>query len=237
MVEKYNGIVLSGINYGDNDKILNIFTLEKGVVTANLKGVKKAGAKLKFAAEPFCFAEYIFTEKSGRRTVINASLSDSFYPVREDIKKYYCAAAVVEYVKKFLKEEMVSPELFALVLKALKDIAYTGGDPAVALVAFLTDALALSGYALTLSGCYSCGKEPTGKVFFDTYSGSFLCEDCFGGKGREIKHSTFEALKNASLGLPVSPDGAKDALRLLDYYISNKADENISSLKELDNLL
>ena len=60
MEEKMSGIVLSAVSVGENDKILNIFTLEKGVVSAKIKGVKKAGAKLKFASEPFCFAEFIF---------------------------------------------------------------------------------------------------------------------------------------------------------------------------------
>ncbi|MBQ0098986.1 MAG: recombination protein O N-terminal domain-containing protein, partial [Firmicutes bacterium] len=46
MEEKLSGIVVSSISYGENDKILNIFTLEKGIVSAKIKGVKKAGAKL-----------------------------------------------------------------------------------------------------------------------------------------------------------------------------------------------
>ena len=66
MEEKLSGIVVGGVNYGESDKILNIFTLEKGMVSAKIKGVKKAGAKLKFASEPFCFAEYVFS-KSGDR--------------------------------------------------------------------------------------------------------------------------------------------------------------------------
>ena len=89
MEEKARGIVLGGVNFGESDKILKIFTLEKGVVSAKIKGVKKAGAKLKFASEPFCLVEFIFSVSSGRRTIIGASLIDSFYPVREDIEKYF----------------------------------------------------------------------------------------------------------------------------------------------------
>ena len=63
MEEKLSGIVLGGVNFSENDKILNIFTLEKGVISAKIKGVKKAGAKLKFASEPFCFAEFIFSDR------------------------------------------------------------------------------------------------------------------------------------------------------------------------------
>ena len=62
MEEKLSGIVLGGVNFAENDKILSVFTLEKGVVSAKIKGVKKAGAKLKFASEPFCFAQFIFSK-------------------------------------------------------------------------------------------------------------------------------------------------------------------------------
>ena len=89
MEEKESGIVLGAVNFSENDKILNVFTLGKGVVCAKIKGVKKAGAKLKFAAEPFCFAEYIFSRTADKRTVIGASLIDSFYPIRENIQKYF----------------------------------------------------------------------------------------------------------------------------------------------------
>ena len=112
MEEKMSGIVLGGISFGENDKILKIFTLEQGVVSAKIKGVKKAGAKLKFASEPFCFAEFIFSKRGDMRTVIGASLIDSFYPVREDIVKYFASGTVLEFVKRFYKENIASKDAF-----------------------------------------------------------------------------------------------------------------------------
>jgi len=91
MEEKSSGIVVSSVSYGENDKILNIFTLDKGMISARIKGVKKAGAKLKFASEPFCFSEYVFLKSGEKRTVISASLIDSFYPIRESVEKFYSA--------------------------------------------------------------------------------------------------------------------------------------------------
>ena len=63
MEEKVDALVLRSANYRDDDKILTLFTLQQGKVTAAAKGVKKAGAKLKFAAQPFCFAEYVLAKK------------------------------------------------------------------------------------------------------------------------------------------------------------------------------
>lgn len=232
MEEKLSGIVLNGVSFGESDKILNIFTLEKGTISAKIKGVKKAGAKLKFASEPFCFAEFVFSEVSGRRTVIGASLLESFYPLREDIVKYFAGGTVLEFLRRFAKESIVSKELFFLSIKTLKELCYTDKDSVYLLCAFLLNALSLSGYALNLNGCVCCEKTIKGKTFFDYNSGGFFCEECFEGQGREINPSTLSMLCKIASNEEVEEKPVKP-LRLLDYYISNKAEENIVSLKEL----
>lgn len=237
MEEKLNGIVLGGVSYGENDKILNVFTLEKGVVCARIKGVKKAGAKLKFAAEPFCFAEFIFSKTADKRTVIGATLIDSFYPVRENVQKYFCAGAVVEFVKKFYKEEMVDEHEFLLTISALKEIAYTDNHLS-ALVKFLIFALKNVGFSLSLENCFNCKNEINGRTFFDYRNGAFLCENCFDGAGREINYITLEALCLAEKGqLLDSHEGTKKAIRLLEYYLSNRLEEQLNSIKELINII
>ena len=233
MEEKLCGLVLSGIAYGENDKILTIYTLEKGVLSAGIKGVKKAGTKLKFASEPFCFAEFVFSTSGSRRTVIGASLIDSFYPIREDIVKYYAGATILEFAKKFYKQEMVSEQTFLLLINFLKKLAYEKRDVKSVLAEFLIYALSFSGFGLNLYACYKCREEnANGKVFFDSSSGGFLCEDCFDGHGREIRQSTFNALKIISQGKD-DIENAVSALKLLDYYIENRADEKLKSLTEL----
>ncbi|MBE5754875.1 MAG: DNA repair protein RecO [Clostridiales bacterium] len=234
MEEKMSGIVLGGISFGENDKILKIFTLEQGVVSAKIKGVKKAGAKLKFASEPFCFAEFIFSKRGDLRTVIGASLIESFYPVREDISKYFCAGAIVEFIKKFYREDIVSPETFFTVVSALKSIAYGDIGAKASLVNFFVSALKISGFALSFNGCSKCEGEIDGRIFFDYRSGAFYCEKCFDGTGREVSILTYKALQKAEKGvLEENDEGTLKALKLIEYYLEMRADENLNSLKEL----
>lgn len=233
MEEKLSGIVLGGISYGESDKILKIFTLEKGTVSARIKGVKKAGAKLKFASEPFCFAEFVFSCSLNKRTVIGASLIDSFYPIREDIKRYFAGGAILEFIKKFFKEEIVSQEIFLITMNALKELAYGNTDEVKTLATFLVKGLNVAGFGLNLFGCRECGKEFTGRVYFDAGLGGFLCEDCFSGIGREINPKTYFALKDVLLGKTVEKEFAVKSLKLLEYYLQFKTDESLKSLSEL----
>ena len=70
---KVNALMIRAADYGENDKILTLLTAERGKLTAAIKGVKKAGAKLKFAAQPFCLAEYVLADSGDRYSVIQAS--------------------------------------------------------------------------------------------------------------------------------------------------------------------
>ncbi len=236
MEEKLSGIVLNGISYGENDKILNIFTLEKGLISAKIKGVKKAGAKLKFAAQPFCFAEFILRKGRAGYTVINASLIESFYSIREDIIKLYSGSAVLEFVRRFYRESIVSEQLFFLVIEGLKDIAFKG-DALTALASFFISALTQAGYALNLEGCARCGCSSCNRAFFDYFDGSFYCEQCFKGEGREINPDTMLALIELKKGESVDKERASRALKLIDYYLEFKTEERIDSLKELLKIL
>ena len=233
MEEKFNGLVIAKTDFGENDRIVKIFTLEKGTVSASLKGVKRAGAKLKFASEPFCFAEFTFSERAGRRTVTGASLKDSFYPVRENIIKFFAGGTVLEFIRRFAKEEITSPKLFFAAIEGLKELAYGESSPHYTLCRFLLAALTITGYAINTDGCFNCGKEIETRVFFDAFSGGFLCGNCFNGEGREINSATYFALKNIAAEKAATDEETLFALRLLDFYIKNKTEEKLNSLQEL----
>lgn len=233
MEEKINGIVINSVNYGENDKILTIFSLEKGLISATIKGVKKAGAKLKFAGEPFCFAEFILSVRGDKRTVIGASLTDSFYSIRTDIKRFYSGGVVLEFIKKFAIGGVESVELFLCAVNALKTISYEESDPILPLCRFLFESLKVSGYAIDTNGCGICKKEPIYRVFFDADRGCFFCEECFDGVGREIKLETYLCLKKIANKEKIENEAMFSVLRFFDFYIKSKTDENIKSLTEL----
>ena len=121
---KVNAIVIKTVDYKDNDKILTLYSLEYGKITATIKGVKKSGAKLKFASEPFSFCEYILAAKGDRYTVINASHIDTFYNLRLNLKKYYTVALVGEFASKLIEDGTADEYLFSLVINTIKNICY-----------------------------------------------------------------------------------------------------------------
>lgn len=232
---KVNGITLFGVNYRESDKILTLFTLEKGKMGAAARGVRKANAKMKQIAEPFCFTEAIVSEKSGRRTITEINSFDSFYPVRTDVIKYYSGMCALEFTNAFLPEGLVSEAHFVLLIEFLKKLAYGDYNPVDLLVKFLFDAVNENGFALNLSFCGRCGKPIENRVFLSSREGICVCENCRkeGDGGYSI--DTYKYVKSIAEGKECSADEKtrKNGLKFFGYYIEKVSGVTIKSLSQL----
>lgn len=237
MERKADGLVLKSTDYRENDKLLTILTAQYGKITAVARGVKKAGAKLRFIAQPFCFGEFVFAEKSGRHTVISAFLHDGFYELRESMERLYAASAVCEIASVFLPEGEVNERLFVSAVTALRNL--TAEDPSEALLAFLQEVFLESGLMIYLSGCMQCGKALSpGRVYFNFETGSFSCAACHAGTPASFV--SYDALrKSAGLDYTAEPtsDAYLRALRLLSEYLTYKTEFRSRCLREYIRLL
>lgn len=237
MLYKTDALVLRAADYGENDKMITLFSLQYGKISAALKGVKKAGAKLRFAAQPFCFAEFVLARKGERNTVTSAALTDGFYPLREDIGKFYAASCVTGICDAVLYGGIVNEELFLRAVTALREMC--AGDEAETLISFFLKALELSGYMLSFDRCAGCGAPLDGRIWFDMESGCFYCGECARGAGASL--STLNVLRKCA-GMPyddrlIGKDGKMRALKLLGAYFAAKTDAHLKALPEYISLL
>ncbi len=229
--------MLRAADYGENDKILTLLTAERGKLSAGIKGEKKAGAKLRVAAQPFCLAEYVLAERGGRYTVVQASGGESFYDLRCDLSKYYAACSLCEAAAELSCEGEAAPEMFVACAEGLRDMC--AGDECFALIKFLVRALAVAGYGFSAGVCSVCGRDLSGesRLRFDMQAGAFTCWDC--GAGAGASGSTYAVLRAAE-GRPcgaVTEDGKVRALRLIREYAASKTDARLNGLAEYVRLL
>ncbi len=237
---KVNALVIKAIDYKENDKILTLYSLEKGKITCGIKGVKKSGAKLKFASEPFCFAEYILAKKGDRYTVINATYIDSFYNLRTNLEKYYTAEVVLETINALTEQETPDANIFSLIISTIKHICY-GKNEKIVLAKYLHSFVELNGYGFNYTDCYLCNEEISGRVFFRFSDATFACQECYDETFREIKTETYTALNyviNNSLEQISTNDSQLSYITLLKflfYYIYVKTDIKIKTADMLLN--
>lgn len=229
---KADALLLRAVDYGENDKMVTLLTADRGKIGAAMKGVRKASAKLNFASQPFCFAEYVLAEKGGRYTVTQASLHDGFYGLRSDLEKFYAASGVTELCDVLSYEGIGSGELLVAAVQALEDIESAEEGTMSALTAFLLRAAAFAGYPVSAGDCPVCGRKLVGRRYFDMAGGAFNCNDC--AIGVPASESTYEAIRAVlfpSEKAAPSPDGALRAVRLLRAYISYHTQAQLSALE------
>lgn len=231
---KTDALVIGGIDYKDHDKLLTLFTAERGIVFAGIKGVRKPNAKLAFAAQSFAFAEYVLVEKGEHYTVKSAYSYDGFYPLRLDVERFYAANGILAVCKAVAPDGERLHALFVATVQALKELAYDEADPIETLVGFMLTAAGEAGYYVDLDGCGICGAEPVGEPYFDFDAGHFTCQECSVGSRASV--STYHTLRKcASLSYDEAKTqgGKKRALRLMKAFLEGKTDTDFSCIGEL----
>lgn len=238
------GIVLGGLNYKEKDKLLHVFTLEKGLITCKLVGVLSANAKLKNVKEPFCFAEFNLNYKLSNQesiiyTVTSANIIESFYNIVSDLDKFYAGCAILEIIKKVAPVESANEPLFIESLRALKAIAFEDVAPEVVLVKFLISIFEAMGYALSLDKCAVCGDNFVGKRYFNMDSGEIVCYSCRSFNWQEISNLTHASLRLISNtdydklhNLKLKKEGIENALNLLKNNFENRFETSLSSIEK-----
>lgn len=171
---KLTAIVTRATPYGESDMIITLVGVD-GKVTATARGCLKKGAKLRYAAEPMNFGDYVLACKNGRYTVIECSQIESFSEVTSDIDRYYAAFLALDVLSRLSEER----GMLALTLKALDELAHSDKDADDVVRDFLLMTLALGGNTLDFGVCNVCGLTLDEEAYFKESDG-IVCKHCRG---------------------------------------------------------
>lgn len=197
---KLKGIVINAKDYKDSDKIVTIFSAEKGLIRARVRGVKKNKAKLAFAVQPFAFIEFMLSARDGFYTVINATSIDQFYNVTSDFDDYIFMLACLEVVQKTVKENETPVDLFVLLLNALKLVSYENVSSMNVFIKFMIEAMGYLGFKFIFDKCACCGETLNeNNVGFSYEFNGLLCTKCLNKFDHlELNKVEYLILKNIS---------------------------------------
>ena len=236
MDTKVKGIVLASKDYKENDKLLWLLT-PIGKLTVLAKGVKKPKAKLKPASMPFCFGEYLLTNKGGEiYTLTSCEVIDSFFDITSDYDSFLIGCKMLDIAGKIVNEEN-GLDIMLLLLKLLNLVAYVDLNDYVVFVKYLTEILSNIGFRLNLDKCSKCGEKFLTKVYLDTDTGEVLCPACKTSSSvditineytiiRLICKTDFDNLKN----LKFDDSILKNISKILIKNIANKLNVVIKNL-------
>ena len=172
-------IVLRHSDYGEADRIVTLFTRERGKLRAVAKGARKIASRKAGHLEPFTRLKIQLAMGRDLFIVTQAETIDAYPTLRDDLTRTGQAAYVIELLDRFVRdEEAASPPLFKLLAETLSRLA-AETDSWLAVRYYEMRLLDFLGFRPQLFECANCGREIKAEdQFFSFSAGGVICPRC-----------------------------------------------------------
>ena len=167
-----HGVVLRTHKLGESDRIVSFITERHGKVRAVAKGVRKTKSRFGARLAPLSHVALQLYEGRELDIVTQADSVDHFRAIREDLDRLTRAVTMLEAVDQLSLEREPNPDLYRMLVGALRTLAERNSPLVVA--GFHWKLLALEGFRPMVEGCVVC-ETVEGLVSFDPIEGGLLC--------------------------------------------------------------
>jgi DNA repair protein RecO (recombination protein O) len=242
------GVILRRIPLGEKDKIVTLYTRERGKVRAVAKGARKTTSKLAGGSEPLMLIRALLSEGQNLDVLSQAEVRESFSKIRNDWDLFLRATYACELLDRLTEEADPEEGVFELLLSTLYTLQ-RAEQPDLALHAFELHLMAKVGYEPQLFGCVRCERpwEPPGfvPVAYAPTRGGALCEDCADHAREELLACssatvalllTLSALAEpkALAALTTDPQTLAQSNRVLRAHLKLRLERAVKSTEFLD---
>ena len=175
-----HAIVLRHADWGEADRMVTLYTRERGKVRAVVKGARKITSRKAGHLEPFTNVKLqIARGRSDLLIVTQADTVDAYLPLRDTLVLTGNASYVVEILDRFVyEEEGPNPTLFRTLAQTLKRLE-TEPDTWLPVRYYEMRMLDFLGFRPQLQECANCGREIKAEdQFFSYAAGGATCPRC-----------------------------------------------------------
>ncbi len=179
-----DAINLKAYNLSESDKIIVMYSKDKGLIRGVAKGVKKPKSKLGARMDLLVANTLMLHKGKNLDTICQAEVLNTFNKTRQDINKIFYSMYVTEVVNNFgLEDDPSSEVIYNLLYKALNTIsaAQNKVEILIAVIKFQLKMMIESGFSIEFDTCLHCrcdiGEET---MYFVPTAGGVVCKECAG---------------------------------------------------------
>ena len=202
--------MLRSIRYGEADRVLHLYSRERGRIGAMAKGVRRVKSRFGGRLEPFFRVDLIAHEGRGDLvTITSAETVDPHPALRERRDSLERAVQACDAVLRLLDSQEPNRAAYNLLSRELQllDTEPAAATRAQAL-AFRVKLLLAAGFAPELAACASCGEREHLSAF-SAAAGGVVCSACEAGSfplDREAHSFLVEALGRPLADFPAASE-------------------------------
>jgi len=217
---KTEAVVLRSMRYGEADRILHLYTPDRGRMSAIAKGVRRARSRFGGRLEPFFRLHIELHEGRGELLTVTGAQTVEGHPrLRGDARALDAAARACDAVGRLFETSEPHPGVFNLLCRQLVLLDRRAAAEAGAsgftrgwagALAFRLKLLLAAGLAPQLGACASCGEHEH-LVGFSGAAGGVVCAACEAGSfplAEDAYRFMAEALGRALSEVPEVPEPA-----------------------------
>lgn len=180
MFIKTEAIVLREVEINEADKLLDLLTKDRGLLTVKARGVRRGSSPLKSACQLLTLSEFTLQEYRGKLTVQEAQPLEQFRPLREDIELLALGSYFAQAAGAVAQADAPNPELLQLLCNALFALGSRNRAQLLVKAGFELRLACLAGFTPDLTACAVCGAVEPDR--FDLSRGALSCAACREGE-------------------------------------------------------
>lgn len=180
-----DAINLKSYNLSESDKIILMYSRDKGLIRGVAKGVKKPKSKLGARMDLLVANKLMLYRGKNLDTICQAEALNTFNKTRSNMDKIFYSLYVSEVVTNFgVEDDPCSSEVFELLYKTLDNISTSLNKVEIMInvLKFQLKMMTLSGFGIEFNKCLKCGDEILDEeMYFSILKGGVICSDCISG--------------------------------------------------------
>ncbi|MGO0123049.1 DNA repair protein RecO [Desulfothermobacter acidiphilus] len=171
------GVVLRMYPLREADRLLTIFSLQRGKLTATAFGGARPCSRKRVSTLPFCRARF-WLQRRGEYYRVDQAESLEFFPALHQPYLLGYAGYLAELVEGFSPLEEPNPALYRLLVSSLRCLRLC---PELVAQSLALKLLRLAGVAPAFNRCSSCQRplDPNWDRLYFTPPGGLLCSSCY----------------------------------------------------------
>ena len=185
---KYNkiqGIILNISQLKDADKLVTIFTRDKGKTNLLARGANKILSKKNFLLDTLNYVEFmVYPSRSGYDLIIETRIIDDFVKIKSDFFTIKVSYYFLEILNHFLVQEIESEKIFTAFLDFLEQLTFlaTNKEKQVLIIYFQLKILNIFGFSPELYNCVICQTKfvsNTNRIVNSEDTLGYICDKHF----------------------------------------------------------
>ena len=175
-------INLKSYNLSESDKIIVMYSKDKGLIKGVAKGVKKPKSKLGARMDMFVANKLMLYKGKSLDRICQADVLNTFNKTRHDMDKIFYSMYISEIVNNFgIEDDPCSEEIYDLLYKTLNKISESERkeEILIAVIKFQLKMMQISGFGIEFNTCLCC-REEIGEenMHFSSRMGGVVCSEC-----------------------------------------------------------